>query len=119
MRFFNDAGLYAVLCSIAAWSVTGQNHISVGYYELMYILGLYSAKLLQSLPNFSHQVCTADIGQDQIVSPAEEVLLLPERIEDHEVEEDAEQGQGHVQGDHDHTVHHPIHLKPVDSRAQD
>ena len=53
------------------------------------------------------------------MGPAQKVLLLSESIEDHEVEQDTEQGQGHVKGDHDHTVHHSVHFKPIEGRAQD
>ena len=37
---------------------------------------------------------------------------VPERIEDHEVEEDADEGAAHVRGHHHHAVHHPLGAVP-------
>ena len=53
-----------------------------------------------------YQVGTADVAKNKVMSLAQEILLLSESIDHHEVEEDAEKGQGHVGGDHDYSIHH-------------
>ena len=52
------------------------------------------------------QVSAADVCQNEIVSFAQQIFPLSQGVENHQVEEDAEQGQGHVRGDHDHP---PVH----------
>ena len=54
------------------------------------------------------EVGTADVGQNKVVGLGQEMLLLSQGIEDHEVEEDADEGAGHVRGHHHHAVHHPL-----------
>ena len=39
-------------------------------------------------------------------------MSVPESIEDHEVEQDADEGADHVSGDHHHPVHHPLGAVP-------
>ena len=39
-------------------------------------------------------------------------VSVPKCIEDHEVEEDADEGAGHVCGHHHHAVHHPLGAVP-------
>ena len=53
-----------------------------------------------------HQVSTAQVGQDEVVSFAQQIFLLSQGIEHHQVEEDTDQSQGHVCGHHDHSFVH-------------
>ena len=39
-------------------------------------------------------------------------VFVPESIEDHEVEQDADEGADHVTGDHHHPIHHPLGAVP-------
>ena len=59
-----------------------------------------------------YQVGCTNVTQHQVMCLGQQVLLLPESIDDHEVEEDTDQGQGHVRGDHDESIHHPIRQVP-------
>ena len=52
------------------------------------------------------------------MSLVEQSLLLSESVEDHEVEEDTEEGERHVRGDHDHPLQHAINMKPVRCNTQ-
>ena len=45
-------------------------------------------------------------------SPVKYCLSVPESIEDHEVEQDADEGADHVTSYHHHPVHHPLGAVP-------
>ena len=51
-----------------------------------------------------HEVGEAEVGQDDVGGGVEEGLLLADGDEDHEVEDDAEEGKGHLHHHHPEAV---------------
>lgn len=66
----------------------------------------------------AEEVGAAQVDQQQVVVALEELLLVPDGGDDHDVAEDAHQGQHHVHRHYEATLHtHGYHIKLCDCQT--